>query len=328
MKRINIVFFLIAIFFSLVTTTYAQWLETTITVGSNPYALVWNSQNNKIYCANQVSNNVTVIDGQTNSVITTIPVGIIPYALVWNSQNNKIYCVNNESNNVTVIDGQTNSVIRTIPVRSHPDALVWNSQNNKVYCANEWNATVTVIDCQADSLIRTIAVGIDPCELVWNAINNKVYCANLSSNNVMVIDCQADSLIRTIAVGYDPWALCWNSIQNRVYVVNVNSNNVSVIRDSIVSGIEEDNHRLFIADRNLLTVFPNPARSYFAIRLPQFADRSEIKIFDVSGKQVVDCFADARNDNSVRVSLDGVKNGIYFVKVNNEMVKEKLIVTR
>ena len=66
----------------------AQWLETTIAAGSSPFALVYNTTNNKVYCANYGSNNVTVIDGATNDVITTIPVGDHPLGLVYNLTNN------------------------------------------------------------------------------------------------------------------------------------------------------------------------------------------------------------------------------------------------
>lgn len=77
-----------------------------------------------------------------------------------------------------------------------------------------------------------------------------------------------------------------------------------------------------------MEIFPNPAKTFFTIRLPETADRSEVKIFDISGKIVGDCHAIARNDNTVRVSLDGIKNGVYFIKVNNEAVKDKLVVIK
>ena len=47
----------------------------TIPVGGGPYALVWNSTNNRVYCANEESDNVSVIDGEANQAITTIPSG-------------------------------------------------------------------------------------------------------------------------------------------------------------------------------------------------------------------------------------------------------------
>jgi|GEM_PF-1858281 len=82
---------------------FSQWLETTIEVGDSPRALVWNSTNNKVYCANLLSDNVTVIDGATNQVITTIPVGSAPYAFAWNSIQNRTYVANYWSSSISVI---------------------------------------------------------------------------------------------------------------------------------------------------------------------------------------------------------------------------------
>ena len=75
----------------------------TIPVGDYPRALVWNSTNNKVYCANERSDNVSVIDGVTNQVITTIPVGSVPLAFAWNSIENRTYVANYGSSSISVI---------------------------------------------------------------------------------------------------------------------------------------------------------------------------------------------------------------------------------
>jgi len=118
---------------------------TTIPVGDGPCALVYNPTNNKVYCTNYWSENVTVIDGATNAVITTIGVGSVPGALVYNSTNNKVYCANRGSDNVTVIDGATNAVITTIGVGDEPRAFAWNYAQNRTYVANGASSSVSVI---------------------------------------------------------------------------------------------------------------------------------------------------------------------------------------
>jgi YVTN family beta-propeller protein len=195
--------FLVTCHFAFVTVLSAQWLEETIPVGSNPWTLVYNSTNNKIYCANLFSNNVTVID-KYNSVITTIQVGVEPNALVYNSLNNKVYCANENSDNVTVIDGASNALIATIPVGIYPLALVCNSINKKVYCANDVSNTVTVIDGATNSVITTITVGASPRAFAWNPIQNRTYVANYWSNTVSVI---CDSIISGIEETTNPNAI-------------------------------------------------------------------------------------------------------------------------
>jgi photosystem II stability/assembly factor-like uncharacterized protein len=89
-------------------------------------------------------------------------------------------------------------------------------------------------------------------------------------------------------------------------------------------GVEEERSTLN-ATGTMLEVYPNPAKTFFTVRSPQSADRIQIKIFDVSGKIVKEV---TLKRQEVRISLDGVKNGVYFVKVGDEMVKEKLVVTK
>ena len=88
----------------------AQTVTTTIRAGTVPYAVAVNPVTNKIYVANDGSNNVTVIDGATNSTTTvTDPNASYPIVLAVNPVTNKIYVANWFSANVTVIDGATNS---------------------------------------------------------------------------------------------------------------------------------------------------------------------------------------------------------------------------
>jgi uncharacterized delta-60 repeat protein len=68
--------------------------------------------------------------------------------------------------------------------------------------------------------------------------------------------------------------------------------------------------------RNDFVVYPNPAKTYFTVRLPKTADRSEIKIFDVNGKIVKSEELKGKNN---RVSLNGIKNGVYFVQVTTPL---------
>jgi YVTN family beta-propeller protein len=60
----------------LASAAQAQWLETTIPVGSKPQDVCYNSQNNKVYSANNGSATVTVIDGASNQL--TRPWGSAP----------------------------------------------------------------------------------------------------------------------------------------------------------------------------------------------------------------------------------------------------------
>jgi uncharacterized delta-60 repeat protein len=127
------------------------------------------------------------------------------------------------------------------------------------------------------------------------------------------------------------------------YTATTNADYATIKYRQIMPGVEE-NRSLLPANHLSLEVYPNPARSYFTIRLPQMLhqvqhDKIAIKIFDVTGKIVKEILRFAQNDKTVRIPLDGIKNGVYFINVGDEpcvakgyaggaMVKEKLIVTK
>jgi hypothetical protein len=107
--------------------------------------------------------------------------------------------------------------------------------------------------------------------------------------------------------------------------VTMDTNQMSIyVYQFPLQGIEEvRSEKLAVSS---IEIFPNPASTYFVVRGPSSVNRTEVKIFDESGN-VVDEFVSFGVDE-LRIPLNKVKNGVYFVKVNDEMVKEKLIVTK
>jgi uncharacterized delta-60 repeat protein len=75
-----------------------------------------------------------------------------------------------------------------------------------------------------------------------------------------------------------------------------------------------------------LELYPNLAKIYFTVRLPKTVDHSEIKIFDVTGKVVKEL--ESSGNRELRVSLDGIKNGVYFVQLGNQLICRKLVITK
>jgi hypothetical protein len=95
---------------------------------------------------------------------------------------------------------------------------------------------------------------------------------------------------------------------------------VSVIKASIPVGIKEDRELLDFhtirTDHFPLEVYPNPATSCLAIRIPQTADRQSalggLKIFDVSGKLIKEITFSSANEP--KISLKGNKKRCLSLK--------------
>ena len=74
----------------------------TIAVGSNPRGVAYSPSNDRIYVANNGSNNVSVINS-TNTVVDTIVVGNNPVGVAYSPSNDRIYVANYTSNNVSIL---------------------------------------------------------------------------------------------------------------------------------------------------------------------------------------------------------------------------------
>ncbi len=331
---------------------------TTLAFIGGPSAMCYNNINNIVFCADSGIREINVIDGATNQVIAYVPVGEGPRSLAWDSLSNKVYCANYYNHTITVIDGASFSVIAILGLSSGPFALYYianrklyivtdngvmilydtiiegvrprdicyNLTNNKVYFAIYDSNNVIVLDGTTDSVITVIPVGAGPSALIWNSLNNKVYCANEVSGDVSVIDGVTNSVDTTIQVGAGPRAFAWNPIQNRTYVANYLSSSISVIRD-VGGGINEST--TLDVKRITPEIYPNPAKSFLAIHLPQTTEHQAIKIFDVSGKLVISKVPSVKgHKQEIRISLKGIKTGIYFVQIEKESVTKKLVITR
>jgi YVTN family beta-propeller protein len=183
---------------------------TRIPVGNRPHLVAVNTITNRIYVANWGSDNVSVIDGATNTVAATIPVGSGPVGVGVNTITNRIYVANWGSDNVSVIDGATDAEIDT--------------------------------DGNPANGITRIQVGTEPQGLAVNPTTDLVYTANRLSNNVSVIGGGTNAVVATVSAGSSSYGVAVNTATNRIYVTNQNDNTVSVIEDlppAPVGGVAE-----------------------------------------------------------------------------------------
>jgi YVTN family beta-propeller protein len=211
---------------------------------NRPHYIAVNPSTNKVYVTNLASNDVTVIDGKTNSV-TTIPAGLHPLAIAVNYTTDKIYVSNKDSDGVTVIDGKTN---RTNVVRvkeQWPGNIVINETTNMVYisCGNSKNPGAfptrhpVIIDGNKDT-IRTFID--DPCwtQVAIDPNANRIYEGGLSAAPGYaghIIDCTSNR--STIVKAPTPleWvtSVAVNPNTHRAYYSNVSGKKGDPVRSEI-----------------------------------------------------------------------------------------------
>ena len=115
------------------------------------------------YVTNLGSNNVSVIDTSTNTVVSTITVGTSPWGIAITPNGLYAYVTNLGSGNVLVINTSTNTVVSTISVGASPTSVAITP--NGLYAYVTYSGNVSVIDTSTNTVVGTISVGSVPFDV-------------------------------------------------------------------------------------------------------------------------------------------------------------------
>ncbi len=198
----------------------------TLPLGRRLTDLIYNEQEDRLYCGNSGDSVVRVIDCTTDSVVASVSVSVGPGALCYHPQLDRVYCVHQQTDEVTVIDCAADTVVSTVWVRGvEPVDICYDSATNSVYTANQGSSTVSVIDCASDTLLRVVSAGRG-ASVVITGPPGKVYCASSGDSSVSVI---SGSGVKTVRTRPYPKALSYDSVAHKVYCASQNSSSVAVV---------------------------------------------------------------------------------------------------
>jgi len=207
----------------------------------NPYiSAMWlDITANGILCVADSSNNVTLMDtNSNNSILSIIPLGnnIICDTAIGNSDARLFCALMGAEPSVGVIDISSGKYIKTINLPKLKDGTrgqPWGigTAGNMVYVTlgTPSGGELAFINTNANSLEGTATVGQNPFGAGAIPDGSKIYVANQNSETVSVVDGKGRNVIGIIPVGKSPVRVAVSSDGSKVVVTNKDSNNVSVI---------------------------------------------------------------------------------------------------
>ncbi|MFO7651887.1 MAG: YncE family protein [bacterium] len=221
------------------TGARGQYLEATIPVGDTPTLLFWNPLSNRVYCSNEQSGTVTIIDGGTSAVRATVDVADYPSNYGFAARHNKVYCASGMSNRVNVICGSGDTLVKRLRVYDYPQNMAYSEERDLLYVVRYDAGQVDVFDAAVDTVVASI--GMSPAgsiQAVWNRASGRLFCANQAGRYVAVVDCSTNSIVRAWQLGVSLRGLLSSCRDGRTYASSARALHVlNATGDSLVATV-------------------------------------------------------------------------------------------
>jgi YVTN family beta-propeller protein len=219
-----------------VVNTQSMTVTKQISVWSMPHGIRMNYAGTKVYAANMMSDNISVIDVERDSVIATIPLAddanpfgppkYMPMEVAVSPNDSLVAVACSETKEVRIIDATKDSVIRTIAVGDQPWHLQFTPDGAYCYVTNRREHSVSAIHIPMMHVMETISTPVAPkyfdyphgCDITSNGRYTFISNENTGHNyiprynidyigNVCVIDNVLNQVIKVLEVGKMPTGL-------------------------------------------------------------------------------------------------------------------------
>ncbi len=211
----------------------------TISVGSDPRGVVYDSSKGEIFVVNYYDNTVSVISDNSYTVVATVPVGAYPVGVAYDLGKGEIFVTNSDDDTVSVISDSNNTVVATVPVGANPVDLAYDSGVDAIFVANYDSNSVSVISDKNNTVIATVHMENHPLGIAYDSGKNEIFVTQLvwhsdssSYGTFSVIADSTNAVVATGTLGNNAGLLTYDSGKGEIIVANMDDDKVSVISDN------------------------------------------------------------------------------------------------
>jgi len=148
----------------------------------SPIEMALSPDGRVIYVVCQDSDEVRVVDAQSNKVVGSVPVGRLPRGIAQSVDGRQLFVTNAWSDTVSVIDVATLKVIRTLPTGYEPTGIVLDRSGTALYVANRLSGDISVIDVATGQEIKRLLAGRGASYLAPSPDGKWIYCTHIYPN--------------------------------------------------------------------------------------------------------------------------------------------------
>lgn len=183
--------------------TVTHQAERPIKVGTGPAGIASSPDGSTVYVGNDKSNDVSVIDTRTNSVVATIATPA-PSVLAVTPNGATVLVVNTGQDAITPIDAHTRTTGAPIAIFGGAGGVAIAPSGLLAVAVAANSNAVYLVDLATDTAWSAIAVGVQPQDAVVAPDSKMAYVANGVSDSITPVDLATGRTLPAIAVGQGP----------------------------------------------------------------------------------------------------------------------------
>lgn len=176
--------------------------QQTLKVGDSPAEVTFTVDGKYAFVANGKSNNVSVFDVSTKTLVKTIAVGTDPVG-AWPGRDTLMYVDNESAQTITAIHGGTLEVVRTYLLGFTP-GMAATATNGDLWVTDSDNGKVVIFPAGSTVKSGEVAVGAGAHGLAFSRDEKTAFVSNQAAGTVSVIDVGSLTVKGTVTVGEKP----------------------------------------------------------------------------------------------------------------------------
>lgn len=191
----------------------AQTLETTktISVGRVPAEVTFSPDGKYAFVANGTSNDVSVVDAATKTVVKTIPMDREPVG-AWPGADGMMYVDCEVAKTIKAIDPKTLTVVRTYALDFTPGyAAVPKSRIEELWLTDTGAGKIVFNKTSADAKTSELSTAPGAHALAFSADGKTAYVTNQLGASISIVDAATKAVKATIPVGKKPNGVVFRS---------------------------------------------------------------------------------------------------------------------
>ena len=183
----------------------------------------------RVFVANESSNSVTVVDGDSFQVIATVDArNHATHDLAVSRDGRWLFATNLASGRLSAINTRALETVASIATGDRAHVVTLTNDNRQAWVANIGANTISIVDTTTFRILGTIAVGKGPTGLTFSRDGRFAYVSNQGDKTVEVIDTATHRVLKAIPVGTNPHFLVLGP-DGRIWGTNTGGTDIYVI---------------------------------------------------------------------------------------------------